>query len=64
MNAKLNTADNGSYIKGELTIHYTAAAVGTPYKRVKTICGQTTRKSYFVVHDTAHPVNCLKCLSA
>jgi hypothetical protein len=64
MTGNLNTADNGSYIKGELTVHYTTSPVGTPYKRVKTICGQTTRKTYFGVHETAQTVNCLKCLSA
>jgi hypothetical protein len=64
MTGNLNTADNGSYIKGELTIHYTANKVGTPYRQVKTICGQATRKSYFAVHPQAHPVNCQKCLAA
>lgn len=60
----MNTADNGSYIKGQLTVHYTNAAIGTPYARVKVLCGQATRRSYFGVHQVAQEVNCLKCLSA
>jgi hypothetical protein len=60
----MNTADNGSYIKGQLTVHYTTAAIGTPYRQVKTICGQATRKSYFGVHPAPMEVNCLKCLAA
>lgn len=62
--SNLNTADNSSYINGELTVHYTRNKVGTPYRSVKTICGQATRKSYFGVHPQPQTVNCLKCLSA
>lgn len=60
----MNTADNGSYIKDQLTVHYTKNKVGTPYRAVRTVCGQATRKSYFGVHATPQPVNCLKCLGA
>lgn len=60
----MNTADNGSYIGGQLTVHYTRNAVGTPYRNVKVLCGQATRRSYFGVHADAQTVTCIKCLAA
>lgn len=59
----MNTADNGHYIKNTLTVHYTKNEVGTPYRRVRTVCGQSHRRSYFGVHDTPLEVNCQKCLA-
>ena len=59
----MNTADNGGYISNELTIHYTRNEVGTPYARVKTICGQAKRKSHLGVHAEPQTVNCRKCLA-
>jgi hypothetical protein len=64
----LYKAHNHSYKDGQLTIHYTRSAPGTPYPRVRTLCGQSHRKTYFAVvtPDEAvaqEPVNCLKCLA-
>ena len=67
MSKILNTADNGSYnVKGGnvLTVHYTENAIGTPYARVKTLCGQAKRKNHFGVHAVPREVNCRKCLEA
>lgn len=59
----MNTTDNGGSINDILTVHYTENAIGTPYHRVKTICGQAKRKNHFGVHSTPQPVNCIKCLN-
>ena len=58
-----HTADNGSYLKGTLTVHYTTSTPGTPCSKVRTICGQSHKRSYFMVHTATHEVNCIKCLT-
>lgn len=64
----LNKANNGSYRKGNvLVVHYTEAEHGTLPRRVKTICGQSHRNSYFHVMEAEaaakSEVNCQKCLA-
>lgn len=64
----LHKAHNHSYIRGELTVHYTRNTPGTAYPRVRTICGQSSRRTYFGVIATArageYEVNCEKCLAS
>lgn len=62
-NMQLNTADNSSLINGTLTVHYTRNAPGTALYKVRTICGQSTRRAYFEVHRAPREATCVKCLA-
>lgn len=68
MTESLHKAHNYSYIQDELTVHYTRNVPGTAYRRVRTICGQATRQTYFCVIDPErteeYTVNCRKCLAS
>ncbi|GAA2772989.1 hypothetical protein [Saccharopolyspora taberi] len=64
----LNKAHNHTFRAGVLTIHYTESPHGTPPRKVKTICGQSHRRTYFGVmsdhpDNAAFTVNCTKCLT-
>ena len=67
MAATLFKAHNHSYIRDVLTVHYSRNTPGTAYPRVRTICGQSSRKTYFGVIPTKradeYEVNCQKCLA-
>ena len=61
----MNTTDCGGYQTGNiLTVHYTHSEVGTNVRRVRALCGQKSRISYYHVHAVPQEVNCKKCLAA
>lgn len=64
----LNKATNHSYRPGGvLVVHYTENKQGTAPSGVRTICGQSHRRSYFSVMSEGmaakYEVNCEKCLA-
>lgn len=62
---ELSSCFGGGYKAGNMAvIHATTATKRTHQTRVKPLCGQARRKSYFSVTEesTVEDVNCEKCL--